>query len=126
MQTRSVSNTVAAMSLGPYGKAGVTQTTVSNQQTATSGTIQTLAILQNVDILSGLITAAKIRAQVSSTATSAGARSNILDASFTGLNVAGKAISVSPGANTTIHIANLGDLRSEERRVGKECRSRWS
>ena len=30
MQTRSVSNTVAAMSLGPYEKAGVTQTTVSN------------------------------------------------------------------------------------------------
>src|SRR5437588_10646068 len=118
MQTRSVSNTVAAMSLGAYGHAGSTQSTVSNQQTATSGTIQTLAILQNVDILSGLITAAKIRAQVSSTATSAGARSNILDASFTGLNVAGKAISVSPGANTTIHIANLGDLVLNEQGRG--------
>ena len=118
MQTRSVSHTVAAMSLGPYGKAGVTQTTVSNQQTATSGTIQTLAVLQNVDILSGLITAAKIRAQVSSTATSAGARSNILDATFTGLNVAGKNISVSPGANTTIHIANLGDLVLNEQGRG--------
>ena len=75
-------------------------------------------MLQNVDILSGLITAAKVRALVSSTATSAGARSNILDASFTGLNVAGRNISVSPGPNTTIHIANLGDLVLNEQGRG--------
>ena len=118
LASRSVSNTVAAMSLGSYGNAGNTQTSVTNQQTATSGTIQTLATLQNVNILSGLITATKIRAGVSSTTTSAGATSSILDATFTGLNVAGHAISASPGPNTTIHIANLGDVVLNEQGRG--------
>src|SRR3712207_6885322 len=29
-------------------------------------------------------------------------------------------------ARTQLDLGDLGDLRSEERRVGKECRSRWS
>src|SRR5436190_1541833 len=42
----------------------------------------------------------------------------ILDATFTGLNVAGHAISASPGPNTTIHIANLGDVVLNEQGNG--------
>src|SRR5256884_4510624 len=35
------------------------------------------------------------------------------------------AVTINP-ANTTLYAVNAGSNRSEERRVGKECRSRWS
>ena len=35
-------------------------------------------------------------------------------------------VPAKPGRAVVIYFAGNGDFRSEERRVGKECRSRWS
>src|SRR3712207_6913111 len=46
--------------------------------------------------------------------------------SSTPCGVASPASSRAPRKTTTRSSENPGELRSEERRVGKECRSRWS
>ena len=42
------------------------------------------------------------------------------------LNVSGRTVSRWENGNNMPDISILVDIRSEERRVGKECRSRWS
>ncbi len=99
---------VANLSLGSYTNSGHAQTSITTSQGTTSDTAQTLATVQNVNVLSGLITANQLQAEVTSTITATNATSTAAEASFVGLSVAGKAINTSPGPNTTVQIANLG------------------
>lgn len=110
MDTFSTGNTSSSLTLNSYAVSGAAQTSISNTQTASSATVQTTVNVQNLSMLSGEITAASLRGVVSSTINENTASSQLVDGSITGLNVAGKAITITPGANTTINIANLGTL----------------
>jgi hypothetical protein len=99
---------VANLSLGSYANTGNAQTSITISQGSTSDTAQTLASVQNVNVLSGLITAQQLQTEVASTITATDATSTVEDASFSGLTVAGKAINTTLGPNTTVQIANLG------------------
>lgn len=98
----------ATLSLGSYANSGNAQTSITTSQNSTSATVQTVASVQNVNVLSGLITAKQLQAEVTSTITATDATSRAVDASFSGLTVAGNAINTSPGQQTTVQIANLG------------------
>ena len=110
MDTSSTGNNSSSFTLSSYAVSGATQTSIANTQTASSATVQTTVNMQNLSMLSGEISAASLRGVVSSTINSTTASSQIVDASITGLVVAGKGITVTPGADTTINIANLGTL----------------
>ncbi|HVB22170.1 MAG TPA: choice-of-anchor P family protein [Ktedonobacteraceae bacterium] len=99
---------VANLSLGSYANTGNAQTSITTSQAATSATVQTVASLQNVNVLSGLITAKQLQVEVASTITATDATSAVENASFSGLTIAGKAFNTTPGPNTTVQIANLG------------------
>lgn len=99
---------VATLSLGSYANSGNAQTSITTSQGATSATVQTVASVQNVNVLAGLITAKQIQAEVASTITATNATSSVIDASFSGLAIAGNAINTSPGPHTTVQIAHLG------------------
>lgn len=99
---------VATLSLGSYANSGNAQTSIMTSQGSTSATVQTVASVQNVNVLSGLITAKQLQAEVASTITATDATSSVVNASFNGLTVAGNAINTTPGPNTTVQIANLG------------------
>lgn len=103
-----VNNGVANLALGSYANSGIAQTSITTSKGAASATIQTVTSVQNVNVLSGLITAKQIQGEVASTITATDATSTVVDASVVGLTVAGKAINTTPGPNTTVQIANLG------------------
>src|SRR5205814_1074935 len=84
----------ASISLGSITSTGSAQSTISTSRSATSASIQVTSDIENLNILSGLITAERIHVVASSTATSAGATSTN-NSTFTGLNIAGLA-QVSP------------------------------
>ena len=50
----------------------------------------------------------------------------IIGAGYTGLSAARKLSELHPNQKIIVVDAQLAGERSEERRVGKECRSRWS
>lgn len=108
--TYSAGNSSSSLALSSYATSGAAQTAISNTQTTSNATVQTTVNVHNLSMLSGEITAVSLRGIVSSTINANSASSQIDDASITGLVVAGKAIAVTPGANTTITIANLGTL----------------
>ena len=108
MATYSTGNSASSTSMSSYANSGVAQTSVTNTQTSSNGTVQTTASVKNLNILSGLITAASLQATVASTITATSATSSVVGVSATGLSVAGQAITANPGPNTKINIANLG------------------
>lgn len=109
MATYSTGASASNASLSSYANSGVAQTSVTNTQTSSSGTVQTTASVKNLNILSGLITAASLQATVASTITATTATSRVVGVSVTGLTVAGHTVT-APAPNTTIRIANLGDV----------------
>ncbi len=98
----------ATLSLGSYSNSGHAQTSITTTEGSTSDTAQTLVSVQGVNVLSGLITANQIHGEVASTITATVATSSVVDASFSGLTIAGNAINGTPGPNTTVQLANLG------------------
>ncbi len=111
----NLSSAVATLSLGSSINSGTSQTTITTSQGATSATVQTVASVQNVNVLSGLITAKQIQAKAASTITATNATSTFAGTTLVGLTIAGKAVALSPGSQTTIQIANLGYVVLNER-----------
>ena len=109
MVTYSTGDSASTTSLSSYANSGVAQTSVTNTQSGSSATVQTTASIKNVNILSGLITAAALQATVASTIDATAATSRVVGVSLTGLTVAGHTIT-APAPNTTISIANLGEV----------------
>ena len=53
-------------------------------------------------------------------------KNDIIELKIEDMGVDGEGIGKYDGMTFFVKDAVLGDERSEERRVGKECRSRWS
>ena len=96
----------ASISLGSITSTGSAQSTISTSRTATSASIQVTSDIENLNILSGLITAERIHVAASSTATSAGATSTN-NSTFTSLNIAGLPQG-DPAPNTLKYLPGVG------------------
>lgn len=110
MDNLSTGSSAYNMNVSSYSTSGAAQTSITNTQDANSGTVQTTTNVNNLNMLSGLITASSIHAAVASTLNATSASSRVVDDTFNGLVVAGRAIGVNPGLNTTIQLANVGNV----------------
>ena len=111
MSSYNTGASAANLTLGSFASAtGTAHTSITNTHTNGSATIQTTAGMNNLNILSGLITATTLQATVASTITPTSATSRVVGVSFIGLTIAGKAITTTPSPNSTINIANLGHV----------------
>ena len=110
MDDLTTGTSASSMAVSSYSTSGAAQTSITNTQDSTGGTVQTTANVNNLNMLSGLITASSIRGAVASTIDATSASSRVVDDTFNGLVVAGQPIGVNPGPNTTIQLANLGNV----------------
>jgi hypothetical protein len=110
MDNLSTGSSASSMAVSSYSTSGAAQTSITNTQDASGGTVQTITNVNNLNMLSGLITASSIRGAVASTINATSASSRVIDDAFNGLVVAGQAIGVNPGPNTTIQLANVGSV----------------
>ncbi|HYL45117.1 MAG TPA: choice-of-anchor P family protein [Ktedonobacteraceae bacterium] len=110
MDTLSTGSSASNMNVSSYSTSGAAQTSITNTQDANGGTVQTTTNVNNLNMLSGLITASSIHSAVASTIDAVTASSRVVDEAFNGLVVAGQPIGVNPGPNTTIQLANVGNV----------------
>ncbi len=111
-------NTVGSVSLPPLLTTGTVTTTAdtfaSPIQTKTSATVQ------NLNLLSGIVTATEVRSVSSTTYDGTGFGTSAAGTSFTGLQVAGVSITGTVAPNTRIDLLGFGHvvLNEQVRRVG--------
>lgn len=110
MNNLSTGSSASSMAVSSSATSGAAQTSVNNTQDATGGTVQTTTNVNNLNMLSGLITASSIHGTVASTINATSASSRVVDDVFNGLVIAGRPIGVNPGPNTTIQLANIGNV----------------
>jgi hypothetical protein len=104
-----LTDTASAGSLrvGSFARGGSLVDKVVTGRTSSSASSEASSIIQNVNVLSGLITANEIKVVASSKATATNATSSN-GSTFTNLVVAGRAFSATPGPNTRVNLQGLG------------------
>ena len=107
--SQTVSSTAAALHLHNFAFSGSLTDTVTSTVSSLSDMISASSDVQNVNVLTGLITADEVHAIATSNATSSQATSTN-DSTFTNLVVAGVHISGTPKPNTTISLAGIGSV----------------
>ncbi len=106
-RTMQVKVPADSLSLGTFAGSGTLVDKASNSQSGKATVVQASSDIQNVNVLSGLITANEVKAAVTSRITLFKATSTN-NSKFTNLVVAGKQISGTPAPNTTINLVGLG------------------
>ena len=117
------SNTVASVNASPVLTSGTVTTTAGTFASPIKS--RTSATVENVNLLSGVVTATAVRS-VSSTSYENGAfQTSAAGTTFTSLRVAGELISATVAPNTRINIAGFGYviLNEQIRRVGPRSAS---
>ena len=105
--SKTVSATAASLTLKGFATSGSLVDTVTTNHSASALTVQSSADVQNVNVLTGLITADEVDAVASSMATGASATSTN-NSTFTNLIVLGVPITGTPTPNTKITLPGLG------------------
>jgi hypothetical protein len=105
----SESNSVLSLNSAPYVLSGTAVDTISTSRSANGAAIQSKSVIQNVNLLSGVIQAAALKAVANSNATLAGgAKSTATGTSFLGLVVNGVAYGETPAPNTMVPLPGIG------------------
>ncbi len=102
-------STAATLKLRGFAGSGTLTDIVQSTQTSTTTTVQASSDVQNVNVLSGLITANEVKTVVVSQVTSSSA-SSVNNSVFTNLVVAGVHITGTPAPNTVIPLPGLGEV----------------
>lgn len=96
-----------SLRVGSFAQGGSLVDKVVTGRTSSSASSEATSTIQNVNVLSGLITADEIKVVASSEATATNATSSN-GSTFTNLVVAGRAFSATPGPNTRVNLPGLG------------------
>ncbi|HLZ63252.1 MAG TPA: choice-of-anchor P family protein [Ktedonosporobacter sp.] len=113
LSNHTMSASGASINLGGFVSSGSLADTTTTSRTSGSVTVKASSSVQNVSLLSGLITATAINTVASSTADSSTASSSN-SSTFVGLALAGVPIFDTPAPNTTISLPALGSVTLNE------------
>ncbi|HZU70463.1 MAG TPA: choice-of-anchor P family protein [Ktedonobacteraceae bacterium] len=105
--SKTVSATAGSLSLSGFATSGSLVDKVTTNYSMSTVSVQASSDVQNVNVLSGLISADEVDAVAASTATSSSASSSN-NSTFTNLVVLGNHINGTPAPNTKITLPGLG------------------